>query len=272
MKTMILLDIVESLRSRWFLIYTLVFGGLVVLFFTTGVTESHVMGFSGLSRLLLAYLQVTIIVLPIFVLISTVRSISAERESHVLEYMLSFPVSKRDYYWGKWIGRLIVVYLPIFGAMVLAVFIGLIKGLPIPVSLLLLYSALLFALCLFFLGVSFILSTMLKNSEMAMGSAFFIWLACILLMDVVLLGVMMQQGVNEKLIVLLSFLNPIEGFRIGSFLLFDPELTVLGPSAYYVLDTFGAKSFLAFAILYPILSGLGLSMLGYRYFATKDIL
>ena len=41
-------DIVESVRSRWFMVYTAVFGGLVVLLFAYGVTESRIMGFTGL--------------------------------------------------------------------------------------------------------------------------------------------------------------------------------------------------------------------------------
>ena len=52
-------DISESLRSRWFMVYTLVFGGIIVALFMSGLTESRVMGFSGLSRVLVTYLQIT---------------------------------------------------------------------------------------------------------------------------------------------------------------------------------------------------------------------
>ena len=41
------LDMAESLRARWFLIYTLVFGGIVALLFLFGLTESRVLGFIG---------------------------------------------------------------------------------------------------------------------------------------------------------------------------------------------------------------------------------
>ena len=34
------LDIVESLRARWFLIYSLVFGGIVALALTKGLREA----------------------------------------------------------------------------------------------------------------------------------------------------------------------------------------------------------------------------------------
>ena len=40
------LDVAESLRSRWFLIYMLVFMGLIVTFIFSGVTDSRVLGFS----------------------------------------------------------------------------------------------------------------------------------------------------------------------------------------------------------------------------------
>ena len=52
------LDVAESLRSRWFLIYMLVFMGLIVTFIFSGVTDSRVLGFSGLTRLLLLFIQI----------------------------------------------------------------------------------------------------------------------------------------------------------------------------------------------------------------------
>ena len=86
------LDIVESLRARWFAIYCLVFGGLVALLFVFGLTESRVLGFIGLSRLLVTYIQLCMAILPIFVLITTVRSVAGDREAGVFEYLLSLPV------------------------------------------------------------------------------------------------------------------------------------------------------------------------------------
>ena len=74
-------DISESLRSRWFLVYTLVFGGVVVALFMSGLTESRVMGFSCLSRMLVTYLQITMAILPVFVLLTTVRTVPGDREA-----------------------------------------------------------------------------------------------------------------------------------------------------------------------------------------------
>src|SRR5210317_1568828 len=125
-------DISESLRSRWFLVYTLVFGGVVVALFMSGLTESRVMGFSGLSRMLVTYLQITMAILPVFVLITTVRSVAGDREAGIFEYMLSLPVSLSVWYWGKLIGRFIIVFMPVFLAMLVAVAWGAGKGVEIP--------------------------------------------------------------------------------------------------------------------------------------------
>jgi ABC-2 type transport system permease protein len=126
------IDIKESLRSKWFLSYSLVFGGIVALFFISGVTESKIQGFSGLSRLLLIFIEICIVILPIFILISTVRTIAADRDSNVLEYLLSFPISLKDYFFGRFLGRLVSVTLPIFGALVLALVWGVAKGVEVP--------------------------------------------------------------------------------------------------------------------------------------------
>ncbi len=266
------LDIKESIRAKWFYIYSLVFGGLIALFFLTGVTQSVVMGFSGLSRLLLVYIQVTIVILPIFILITTVRSIAGDRESHVLEYMLSFPVSLKSYYWGKLLGRFVTVFFPVFVAMIIGVIWGILKGATVPWEMLLLYSALLFSLTLVFLGIAFFISTLVKSQDIALGSAFFVWIILLAFIDIVLIGVMMQSNVDEQIIIFSALANPLETFRIGAICLFDPELTVIGPTAYYILDIFGTNMFMLFSILYPVLLGILFSVLGYKLFKKRDLL
>ena len=266
------LDVKESLRSKWFYVYSVVFGGLMALFFITGVSDSVVMGFTGLSRMLLIFIQVTIIILPIFILITTVKSISGDRESNVLEYMLSFPVSLKDYYWGKMLGRFLTVFMPVFLALILGVVFGLFKGGDLPWGMVFLYSALLFSLSFVFLGLAFFLSTLVKSTDIALGGSFVVWIAMLAFIDIALMGLMLQGRMSDGLIVTLAMLNPIEVFRIGAISLFDPELTVIGPVAYYLLDTLGATLLMIYAIVYPILIGILLSYFGYIAFRKKDLL
>jgi len=265
------LDLKESIRARWFLIYSFVFGGLIALFFIAGITESQVMGFSGLSRLLLMYIQVTIIILPIFILITTVRSISGDRDSHILEYMLSFPISLSEYYWGKMLGRFTTVFLPVFLAMLIAIIYGNFMGVSIPWMIFFLYSGLLFSLSLLFLGIAFFISSIVKSSEMALGISFFVWIFLLAFIDIALISFMLQNRFNEEFIIALALANPMETFRVAAISLFDPELTVMGPVAFYILDTISQPVFVLFSIAYPIALGMLFAYFGYKVFSKRDL-
>ena len=266
------LDVKESLRSKWFYVYSIVFGGLMALFFITGVSDSVVMGFTGLSRMLLIFIQVTIIILPIFILITTVKSISGDRESNVLEYMLSFPISLNHYYWGKMLGRFLTVFLPVIFALFLGVAFGLTKGGDLPWNMIFLYSGLLFAMSFVFLGIAFFISTIVKSTDIAIGSSFMVWVLLLAFIDIALIGLMLQGRIGDEVIIATALLNPVEVFRIGAISLFDPELTVIGPVAYYLLDTLGANLLIVYSIVYPIVLGLLFSYFGFIAFKKKDLL
>ena len=266
------LDIKESIKSKWFFIYSIVFGGLMALFFITGITNAVVMGFSGLSRILLIYMQVTIIILPIFILTTTVKSIAGDKESNILEYMLSFPVSLKAYYWGKMLGRFLTVFLPVIIALFLGVVWGVLKGGALPYNMLILYSCLLFGLSFSFLGIAFFISSIVRSHDVAIGASFVVWIVMLAFIDVALIGLMLQDRVSDNLIITISLLNPMEVFRVGAISLFDPDLTVIGPVAYYLLDNFGHTLFIIYSVAYPIIVGALFAIFGFVSFKKKDIL
>lgn len=264
-------DITESLRARWFLVYTTVFGGLVVLLFVFGLTESRIMGFTGLSRLLLTYIQLTMAILPIFVLITTVRSVAGDREAGVFEYLLSLPISLGAWYWGKLIGRFCVVFLPVFLAMLGAVVWTLIKGTAVPWDLFVYYTGLLMTMAWCFLGIGILISTIARSADVAQGAAFIVWLTLLLFLDLILLGIMIRENLPPDTVVAIALANPMQVFRTASMMLFDPQLVLLGPSAYVILDIFGQTGYIAYAMLYPVLIGIGCATLGYFLFRRSDL-
>ncbi len=265
------LDIVESLRSRWFLIYSLVFGGIVALLFLFGLTESRVLGFIGLSRLLVTYIQLTMAILPIFVLITTVRSVAGDREAGVFEYLLSLPVSLGAWFWGKILGRYVVIFAPVFAAMTGAVLWALVRDIEVPWGMFAYYTALLAAMAACFLGLGMFVSALARSTDMAQGAAFLLWLSLLLFLDLILLGVMIQGKISPELAVGIALANPLQVFRTAALALFDPQLIVLGPSAYLILDTFGTVGYQVFAVAYPVLLGLGAAFAGYQVFRRGDL-
>ena len=204
------LDLVESLRARWFQLYTLVFGGIVAVLFVFGVTESRVLGFVGLSRLLVTYIQLTMAILPIFVLITTVRSVAGDREAGVFEYLLSLPVSLGAWFWGKIVGRYVAIFAPVMLAMLAAIIVARVKGLPVPWGMFGYYTALLAAMAACFLGIGMLISTLARSTDMAQGAAFLTWLVLLLFLDLILLGVMIQGRLDAEVAVVIALANPLQ--------------------------------------------------------------
>jgi len=264
-------DISESLRSRWFMVYTLVFGGVIVALFMSGLTESRVMGFSGLSRVLVTYLQITMAILPVFVLITTVRSVAGDREAGVFEYMLSLPVSLFAWFWGKMLGRFVVVFLPVLLAMLAAVAWGMGKDIEIPWAQVMYYTGFLLSLAWCFLGIGMLVSTLARSSDVATGIAFIIWLGLLLFMDLILLGLLIRQGMPSETVIVLALFNPMQVFRTAAMMLFDPQLVLLGQSAYVILDNFGKQGYILWALLYPVGLGTACAWFGYVIFKRSDL-
>ena len=264
-------DIIESLRAKWFIVYSSVFGGNVVLLFVFGITESRIMGFTGLTRLLITYIQLTIAILPVFILITTVRSVAGDREAGVFEYLLSLPISLAAWFWGRFLGRFVVVFLPVFLAMVGAVIWTSIKGADIPWGLFISYTGLLLAVAWCFLGIGMLISSLARSADVAQGLAFMVWLTLLLFLDLILLGIMIREGLPSETAVALSLINPLQVFRTAAMVLFDPQLVILGPSAYVILDMFSETGYIIWAIVYPVTLGSLCAYLGYYLFKKGDL-
>ena len=73
--------------------------------------------------------------------------------------------------------------------------------------------------------------------------------------DIALISLMMSQRFNEQLIIFIAMINPMEIFRVAAISLFDPELTVMGPVAFYILDSMNQYTFVILSILYPLILG-----------------
>jgi ABC-2 type transport system permease protein len=90
-------------------------------------------------------------------------------------------------------------------------------------------------------------------------------------MDILLIGMMLKMRVNPEAVIIASLFNPLQVFRTGSLILFDPKLTVMGPVSYYILDTVSRGTFIIYSLVYPFILGLIFSVWGCRYFKNHDV-
>lgn len=265
------LEFSESLRSRWFHFYSLVVIGLMVLLISTGISESRVLGFTGLSRLLVTYIQIAMAVLPLFIVVTTARSMVGDREAGNLEYMLAFPVSLRVWYWGRFLARLVLVIAPVGAALAVGAVYGLARGHAVPWGPIALYSGLTAALAACFLGIGFLISALSRSTEVALGASLVVWLVLVAALDLLLLSMLIQNRVWPDLVISIALANPLQSFRTASMILFDPQLILLGPSSYVILDAFGVTGYVVWAMIYPTVLGLVFAALGYWRFARTDL-
>ena len=210
-------------------------------------------------------------ILPIFVLITTVRSVAGDREAGVFEYLLSLPVSLSAWYWGKIIGRYISIFLPVFAAMAGAALWAMFQEIEVPWSMFIYYTAILAAMGWCFLGIGMLLSTVARSTDVAQGLAFVTWLVMLLFLDLILLGLLIQSRVAPEFAITLALANPLQVFRTAALSMFDPQLIVFGPSAYVILDLFGVAGFKIFAVVYPVLLGTLSAATGFVLFRRSDL-
>jgi len=105
---------------------------------------------------------------------------------------------------------------------------------------------------------------------MGLSVGFVVWIMMVAFLDIILLGLMLKTRIDPGIVIGTAMLNPLQVFRTAAMALFDPKLTVLGPASYYILDAVSRAGFIAYAIFYPVISGLFWAWLGYWFFSRTD--
>jgi len=82
---------------------------------------------------------------------------------------------------------------------------------------------------------------------------------------------MIQDHFPPESAVAIALANPMQVFRTSTMMLFDPQLVLLGPTAYIILDNFGQGGYIAYAVIYPLLLGTACAGLGYFLFRRSDL-
>jgi ABC-2 type transport system permease protein len=83
---------------------------------------------------------------------------------------------------------------------------------------------------------------------------------------------MLKQRIITEAILTMAFFNPLQVFRMAAIALFDPELTILGPIAYTIIEKFGLNNLIVWAIFWPSLLGIGFAIIGYLRFKRHDLI
>jgi len=110
-----------------------------------------------------------------------------------------------------------------------------------------------------------------KHADVAQGAAFVVWLTLILFLDLIMLGILIRESLTAEAAVAIALTNPLQVFRTAAMMLFDPQLVLLGQSAYVILDNFGKMGYILWALFYPVGLGTICAWFGYVIFKRSDL-
>lgn len=267
------LELADALRSRWVAFASTLYVGLAAAFVWLGLRESTVLGFTGLSRVLLNLANAVLVIFPLVVLVGTHAAIVRARTSGFCELMLTQPVKRSTWFLALLTSRLLVLLGPLVvllvGCFVTAAFIEPEPGLAlIGFKALAVCGALVFA----FVGIGLFISSHARNAERAMVWAMLVFVMSAALHDVLLITVLLRTSLPPQVVFALSALNPSEAARVGILASVDPELSVLGPVGFWLANTLGPSLALALAIGWPAFLGVTATWRALRRSQTMDLI
>ena len=241
----------ESLRNRWFIIYTFCFSVLALLVLVFSTSGGGIAGFSGFGRTAASIINLVLLFIPLIAIITGGLSISQERENGTLSYLLSHPVNKKEVFVGKFLGLLVTIWFSILVGFGIAGAGVAIMGGQDDVSGYLITVLLSVVLAASFLSIGFLVSVYSSKASKAIGMSVFLWLFFIILGDLGIMGTTIVMDLGIKQVFVLALLNPAEVYKIASVLALSPRFEILGPVGIYAVRTFGQQglSYILFGVM-----------------------
>lgn len=266
------LELADALRSRWVVFTAAVYGAVFAAFIWLGLRESTVLGFTGLSRVVLNVANAVVIAVPLVALVASSQTVVRARTSGFFELVLAQPCRRQDWLVAVIGSRILVVLGPLvvilLGTLVLGQFAGADKTLaPLVLRSLAVTAALSWA----FLGIGLVASVFARTPERATVYSLLAWVVGAALHDFALIGALLRFRLAPEAVFALAALNPVEAARVALLSGVDPELGVLGPVGFWLANSFGPKLTLLVGVAWPVALGTACMALTARRLSKADL-
>lgn len=231
----------DSIKSRWFVLYTLAFAGLGLGVSFVSAASSGGVGLSGYGRTTAGLINLVLLVVPLMGLSAGAGSIASDRERGMLAYLLAQPVSRFEVLLGKYFG--------LAGSLLACITLGLgassaimaWKGQASSPGSVLWLAGLTLALALAMLSTGLLISVLARRASVAVGTAVFFWLVLVFATDLALMAGTIALKFKIQELFVLALANPLQVFKMWSLHSVDATLDVLGPVGLYATEEFGAR-------------------------------
>ena len=172
----------DSLRNRWFLLYTAAFISLTLALSALALSGSDIAGFAGFGRTAASLVNLVMLIVPLMALTTGAQSLAGEQERGSLVYLLAQPVNRAEVLLGKYLGLALALLAALtlgFGSSGLV--IALSGGDTAEPGVYLQLVLLAFLLALVMLSVGFLISAFSRKASVAVGVSLFLWLVFVFL-------------------------------------------------------------------------------------------
>jgi len=220
-------EFVINVRTRWTLIFAVVFGLLVLSIAYFGIIAEGFSGMQSFTRTSASLLNLVLYIVPLVALTMGTLAFTGDKGS--TELLFSQPVSRGAVVTGKLLG--------VFGSIALSTLIGFSAAGALIVSSqgtdgLARYAAFVLLslfLSLAFLSLALLIATTAHRKARAFGVALFAWFFFVLLYDLLALGgTLLLRGEMANMALFLSlFGNPVDMVRVASLIILD-NVTIFG--------------------------------------------
>lgn len=233
-------EIRDLRRNRWFLLLAGIFTALSVILTAFGLTGTgSAGGGAGYGRTFASLLNLSLLIVPLIGLIVGAISVSSERDQQTLYTLLSHPISGTDIVWGKFLGGMVLLGSAVligFGSSGLLLFMG---GADLPVARFVGQMALTLFLGWVCLALGLVVSVLVHRGATAVGITLLMWLGLVFFSDLGIIGTALALQLKAQTLLGLTFLNPLQVFKIAVIQLMEGNLEVLGSAGLYARDRFG---------------------------------
>lgn len=232
-------EIRDSLRNRWFILYSVAFTVLATALSYLSLAGTGTYGFAGYGRTAASLINLVLLIVPLMALTAGASSIAAERENGTLAHLLAQPVNRFEVLLGKYLGLAVALIAA------LAVGFGLSAALiaskqQVDAASFVKVVALASVLALAMLSVGVLISTIARKAGVALGTAIFLWLGLVFLGDLGLMGGTLAFKLQVAELFQLSLINPLQVFKMAALGSIRASLDVLGPAGLYATQTYGS--------------------------------
>jgi len=225
-----------------------------------------------MSRALMSFAHALLFLLPLLALSATGQVVNAARDDGALELLLSQPIRRTAWFLGTSLVRAAALVLPVCLVMPAMGLLGrLAFGQAVPWDFLLRSVATSAALLLCFTAIGLWISSAVRHPAKALTAVILVWAASVALIDLGLVGLMLQWHLPAPAVFALAMLDPVQDARLALLSAAQPELSSFGPVGFFVANHVGAGGCLLLGIGWPLLLGATAWTFALRGFRRRDL-